>query len=338
MRVPDVLRHDSPADHRGIQQGRRLLREHVARFRCAAGHCGNGNEPRVRCALGGDDIEHVVDRGDYLVICIERVKQPHDRPTRGCVRIELLEVDTHLLRAVVEVDDQIAAVVGHLRIRIAGGMIGHREDERILVLCDTEAMPIDRHLFRIVALAVRTQRVARVVQRLRIGRPLHLAKFHEAQDVGQILARRHIAKMPAAPVGAAVGQAVRQQLAVGTGNEFAERHRRIAAELVRIEQHSRHRIERLGHVQDALVLQAVIAQEEVATAALARHVVTLVVPQLGQPLLDFFARRNGFEKWLRHLVLGADPVRDLGRADRFEPAIGIVHAHAMIGVDVINSV
>jgi hypothetical protein len=142
--------------------------------------------------------------------------------------------------------------------------------------------------------------------------------------------------VPRAPVRAAVGQTVRNHSAVRAGQELAERDRAIGTQRVRIEQYARLRIEGLGDIKNALVLKPIVAQVEVAPAARDRNVVTLVVPQLRHARLDAFASGNRLEKRLCERVLRFDPRPHLRTRLVLEPAIGILDAHAMIEIDLID--
>ena len=154
---------------------------------------------------------------------------------------------------------------------------------------------------------------------------------------GKSLPRRDIAHMPDTPIGAAVRKAVGQQLPSGLGTNSPSAT--VASPLNVFGSSSTRgvRIECLGHVQHALILQAIVAQEEVSPAALYRHIVAFVVPQLRQSLLDALARRNRLQDRLRQFVLRLYPARDLGSADAFEPVVRIGDSHAVVGIDMIGS-
>ena len=74
------------------------------------------------------------------------------------------------------------------------------------------------------------------------------------------------------------------------------------------------RIERIGDVQDALVLRAVVAHVEVFAAFTLRNAEAFVGPELFEPLAEPRALRQSFEIRLRQRVLRGHPVAGRLRA------------------------
>ncbi len=146
--------------------------------------------------------------------------------------------------------------------------------------------------------------------------------------------------MPGVPVGAAVGDRIRDVAAVGADREIRERRRRVRGQRVRVHQHARRRRERLGPVQDALVLLAALLDEEVTPALLDRHArlvvepgiaVLLVVPEFGQALADGLARGDRVQVGLGELVLRRHPAAEfVGRG--LHPAVRIGDRGAVVDV------
>ena len=92
-----------------------------------------------------------------------------------------------------------------------------------------------------------------------------------------------------------LGDAVGDVLAVVADRHARERDRAVLGPRVRVEQHPRLAVERVLHVEHALVLQAVVLREEVPAAVLGRRRDLLVVPQVGEALLDRLALGDRFE-------------------------------------------
>src|SRR4051812_3479038 len=92
--------------------------------------------------------------------------------------------------------------------------------------------------------------------------------------------------MPCLPVRACRFRAVDHVLAVVTNNSVTERNGAIRGELVWINKHPLLARQRLRNIKWRLVLQAVIAREEIAATPGERNPVPFIVPQLFDPALD----------------------------------------------------
>ena len=178
-----------------------------------------------------------------------------------------------------------------------------------------------------------TRRITAVVDPRGVRRPREPLELHEAQLVRQVHTVSDAAELPDLPVGPAVGQRIGDELAVRRGLVARERDGGVLARGVRVEQHPRRGIERIGHIEHALVLGAVVAGEEVLAALHARQPDALVVPELRQPLLDALALRQGFEPRLGERVLRAHELAGRGGRRVFHPPIGVGDLRAVVIVD-----
>ena len=89
-------------------------------------------------------------------------------------------------------------------------------------------------------------------------------------------------------------------------------------------------IEAVKHVEDALVLQSVVAEIEIAVAHLGRRPYLLVVPQLREAFV--YGRTVGYLRKVieRHLVLGSNPCRRFGGIVVLQPPVGVGHHRAVV--------
>src|SRR5262249_30873945 len=81
------------------------------------------------------------------------------------------------------------------------------------------------------------------------------------------------------------------------------------------------------------VLQALVVVVEVALAAAEGHAEALVVPELGELVLEGGARRQLLEVAEGDLILGLDPGAGLGRVEVLHPAVRIGDLGAVVVVD-----
>lgn len=102
------------------------------------------------------------------------------------------------------------------------------------------------------------------------------------------------------------------------------------------------------HVNDALVLEAVVLRVDVAAVFLRRHAIAFVVNELCEAVLECVAERDVAEVVLSDLVLFLDPFCGLGGGVVFKPAVrvgdlraevvvndSVVHARLGVGLDCI---
>ena len=139
--------------------------------------------------------------------------------------------------------------------------------------------------------------------------------------------------MPGVPVGAAIGERVGQQLAVGARHPLRQRDGGVVAFAIGIDEHARRRIERIGDVQDALILRAVVAHEEIFAAFALRNAEALVGPQLLEPFTQPRTLRQALEIGLRQRILRGHPVARCLRSRHLRTSDTDRHAHAVIDVD-----
>ena len=207
--VHDVLHQEPSTDERGIGDG----------FRGA----GRENRPWGRLRLARVDGEHAA-RGrlvcglhekhralvaDELVQAVPAIQQANHA---GCRISEIQVVDAAGFVAVGNVDEEVPAIVGYGRIRVARRVVGDAEHRAIGRLVGAERVIPDGHLAAVVILTV-AERIPAVVEAAAIRNPGDAGELRAAQHLGQVLARINVPDMPGFPVGAAIGQRVGHPLA-----------------------------------------------------------------------------------------------------------------------------
>jgi len=174
--------------------------------------------------------------------------------------------------------------------------------------------------------------VAAVEKARAVLRPGGAGELHPLDEVRQVVPGDHVADAPLGPVGAAAGDAVGDPLPVRAHGVAGQRHGAVRRPGVRIDEHPRRRVERIGGVEHRLVLQAVVAGVEVPSAFPERNAETLVVPEPGQALADLRSGRNPLEVAEGDLVFRLDPGAGLRRVRVLEPAVRIGDFHAVVVV------
>ncbi len=174
--------------------------------------------------------------------------------------------------------------------------------------------------------------VAAVEETGAVAAPAYARELHPLERVGGRLAAIDVKHMPFFPVRAGGRQAVGEIFAVLADRITLQGYGAVGRERVRIEQHARRGIERIGDVEHGLILQAVVARVEIFAAAQLRWAVTLEIPQLGQTLPEPVATGDLREIGGRKPVLGLDPGMCVRRVDCFQPAIGIGDLGAVVVV------
>ena len=179
--------------------------------------------------------------------------------------------------------------------------------------------------------------VAAVEEALVVVGPGGLRELDPVQGVRQVAAGVDVAHPPLLPVRAPRGEAVGEQLAVLADVPAGDGDRAVLRQGIGIEDEHAARRQGVDPVEDALVLQAVVAGEEVAPPVLRRHAVALVVPELGQPLADRLPLGQAGEKRRGHRVLRRHPVARLLRIEVLQPAVGIGNLDAMVVVHLLDT-
>ena len=283
------------------------------------------------------------DGTDVHDVAVERVPLVEQGTDRGVRLVDLPIVHRVLQVSLLEVDQQVLAVLGDRGVRVAARVFGLAEDETVFALVRAQRVEVDGHRFRTVALrrVVFAWGIAAVEEPRVVGHPGDRSELGEVDQVARVFAALHIAYLPLPPVRAAVRLGVGDVAPVAARGHPGQRHRRVLAPGVRVEQEAAGRfvallVHRLGHVDDALVLQPVVVAVEVAPAALARRAPALVVPNLQQPVLDRGAAWKGGQKRLRDGVLRRHPGRRLFTVEVFEPAVRVGDLNAEVVVDLID--
>ena len=175
--------------------------------------------------------------------------------------------------------------------------------------------------------------VAAVVEAAAVPRPAGAGELDPAEVVAQVAAAGHVAHVELLPVGAGGGGAVHQAPSVARDGEGAERHRAVLREGVGVQQQARLGVEGVEGVEHRLVLQPVVAEEEVAAALAEGDAELLVVPQPRQALADRLALRDLLQVAEGDAVLRLHPRAGLRAVGLLQPAVGVGHARAVVVVD-----
>ena len=198
------------------------------------------------------------------------------------------------------------------------GLVGRLIDQRVGILIGAERVEIDLlvGVERLEGLPLARRREAAVVEAAAVLRPVEIGELHPFDRIGQHCAGGDIHHLDRAPVAAAILDRVEQLAAIIGDRIIGERGGIVFRPFIGVDQHARLPIQPVAHVEDALVLQPVIAGVEVVAALIGRQAEAFVIGQLGDPLLQHLAPRQAGEEG-GHFLIGADVV--------FQPAIGIGH-------------
>src|SRR6267142_5410241 len=137
--------------------------------------------------------------------------------------------------------------------------------------------------------------VATVEKAFAVFGPGRAGKFHPLNLVAQILRPEYVSHFPFLPVRARRGDIIGDQISIITDGHAAQGRGAVSRELVGIEQQPRRGSERVERVKHALVLEAVVPGEEIATAFFKGDAVTLEIPEPGEALFDSLALGDLFE-------------------------------------------
>ena len=181
--------------------------------------------------------------------------------------------------------------------------------------------------------------VAAIEKALAVLGPGGVGELGPLQLVGQLPAGGDFQDVPDRPVAAGLGTAVGQVLAVVAEAHLAQRDRAVFGPGVGVDQDPRLRLQRFGDIEHGLVLQAVVLEEEVASAFFHVGRVLGEVPEFGQAAADRLALGDGGQVGLGEPVLDLDPLGHLGRTANvvFQPAVRVFDLRAMVGIDVIDA-
>jgi hypothetical protein len=161
--------------------------------------------------------------------------------------------------------------------------------------------------------------IARVVEAGAVLRPGQVRELHPLEAVVEHVTGLDVDDAHRTPVRAAVLDEVGDLRAVGARHGAGQGHGAVPGPAVRVEQRARRAVRALLHEVDRLVLEAVVAREEDAPAALHRQREALEVEQLREAPGDRLAPRQGLEVVEGDAVLGLDPGGD-----------GVVLAHVVL--------
>ena len=166
-----------------------------------------------------------------------------------------------------------------------------------------------------------------------VPQPGGAGEFGPFDVVFQQRAGLHVHHVEFLPVASAAGDTVCHQTAVLVEIGALERDRAVVREFVRIEEDALLPVRRIHFVQDALVLQAVVAVDvPFPVASVAGNADFLVIAHFLEPGEHFTPEGNSLEVMVGNLVLGLHPRGRLGRIVIFQPSVRVRDLRSEIGV------
>ena len=297
----------------------------------------DGDHARFRRLVVRLEEEHGAVIVDERVRCVERFQQADHL---GVLLAQVLVEHAVLaFRALRGRDDQVIAVVADgAAAERPFLLVGTVEDEHVVALRRADLVEVQfLEVIDIGQLGRFVRRIiAAVEETLVVLGPRGARELGPLDVVRQILARFDVAHFPLVPVGTGGGRGVGQVFAVRADRGAGQRHRAVGGQGVRVQQQTRLVGQFFHRVQHGLVLQAIVAAVEVTAALFRWRRETLIVPQLGQPLLDRRALGNRAQVRLRQPVLRRHPFARLGAVGVFQPAVGIGNRRAEIAVLLVD--
>ena len=142
--------------------------------------------------------------------------------------------------------------------------------------------------------------------------------------------------MPLLPIRSRLRRRIRHQLSIISDGCARQRDRSIRRQRIRIQQHSRLRIQRFRHQQHILVLQPVIVLEKVSSVLLLRRGEPLIIPKLQQSIANGPAIGNFLQISKSQLVLLLHPGLCVRGVRVFQPAVRIGDLGSVVIVDLID--
>ena len=207
------------------------------------------------------------------------------------------------------------------------GLVVGRIDQFIRALIGAERMEIDPVVLveRLEGLPLPRCRKAAVVEPAAVLRPVEPGELHPLDRVVQHLTRGDVQHLDRPPVATAILDQV-GELSTILGNRIARQRGRIVFRpLIRIDQDPRLSVETVADVENALVLQAVVARIEIPAALFGGQAEAFVIGQLRNPRLERVASRQLGQEGIRHRILAGDPRGHflIGADVVFKPAVRI---------------
>ena len=163
-----------------------------------------------------------------------------DRPRLGPWLLEVDDVDVVLVARLAGVDDQPAAVVGHVGRVEQLGLAGGRIDQSVARLRHPQLVEVDSAVEGrlLEGLALLRRREARIIKAAAVLGPGDRARIFEPLElVGADLSGGGVHDLDRAPVGAAVLDRISEQLAVLARSPFGERGGAVGRPAIGVDQH-----------------------------------------------------------------------------------------------------
>ena len=290
----------------------------------------HGGHPAARGVEEGKKVEHRALVSDEGVFRVEGAEEAHDRAVqpRGR-RVDEVDVEDRVpgLRVLVDREHQVASVIRDLAGAEPIRVVLHLEDEPVGGLVRPEHMVVCLAPGKLAEQLVpaRYRGIAVVEEAAAVLGPREVRKLHPTDDIGQVRAACHVAHVELLPVGARRRKAVAEEPAVEARRYDPESHRPVRGEEVGVHEDAGVPLPPLCHIEDRLVLQAVVLRVEQEPVALLGQAVLREVPEAGKPRLDRGALGDGLQGVGRERALGGHPRLRLRRVDGLHPAVGVRH-------------
>ena len=278
----------------------------------------------------GVEVEHVVPDLGHGIFVVEPFEDDTERLAHTCALVHQLRTGRSFRNAYEEVFARIAVIETVViaervkRVGIDDFVFGLRRTQPVVVNLLELVLARKLGTFRRLL-------VTAVIEPLGIGRPVRTGELHPADDIVEHPARGDLLDEYLHPVGTRPGDTVGHIFPVFRKSNAVEGGGPVGRQGIGVEKDLGLRvIEAVKHVEDALVLQSVVAEIEIAVAHLGRRSYLLVVPQLREAFV--YGRTVGYLRKVieRHLVLSSNPCRRFGGIVVLQPPVGVGHHRAVV--------
>ena len=252
----------------------------------------DGDEATARGLEVGVEPEHRTVIAHEVVAGIEVVEQ-FDHRRAGLLQI-LIEEPISRIGALADRKHQVVPIVGHARSEAPLGLVLALVHEPVGRLCHADSVKID--FLEFIHCRQRGPRFRRVVPRVVKSRailgPRNARELHPFDAVRQFLAGGHVADADLLPVAAALRELIGHLATIFGRFQTADGDGAVGAKFVWVEQDGGFSIQAGGGVPHTLVLQPIIAAEEVSVALLGGHPEALEVEELRHSFANALTLRD----------------------------------------------
>src|SRR5215813_13395563 len=272
----------------------------------------NRNDAASRGVQVGAEPEDRAIVADEVVRGFEFVDQFDDLGVR---RLKVFKKNSvSRISSLPDIDDQIAPVFGDLAAESPFLLVFALVDQNVFGLRRAEAVVEELLIVvRVFELSLLVRLVVAAIEKsFAVRRPRRAGELHPFNRIGEVIPSLDLASLPFLPIRTGGRKPISQVFAVLADRVARQRDRAVSGKFVRIEQHARFAVERFQRVEHVLILEAVVFEIEITATLFERRSVFLVVPELGQSLLDLGAFGDLIEKTEGELVLSLDPCARIG--------------------------